>query len=254
MRFVVAPYKMGSASARHLITTLSEKVGYQVKKVDQEYEIQPGDWVINWGNGYFLARGLTAKSKLFNPRNKIALCVNKVDFFKTCRLDKKINLPDWTTHYKEALDWAGDKKLVYCREDVEGRDGRGIFIAERPSQVTACQLYTVGVPSDYEYRVHVFAHKPIFDLEKVHKHPTKEQNRIRSGSNDWHYHRDIEMPKECHEQATRVSQALGMDFCAVDILYDSKTRTATVLEANTAPELGPWTSAAYARQFISLTR
>lgn len=258
VRFVVAPYKMGSAGARNLITGLKEKLGYEPEKVDGDYYIKPGDWVINWGNGYFRGNthnGVTSRNhRIFNPREQIVLCVNKIDFFRCMQRNKKINIPDWTRSYDEALGWLQDKRTVYCRVDTEGRDGKGIVVAETPKQLVEAPLYTIGVPSTDEYRVHVFQHKPIFDLEKVHHHPTKEQNQVRSGKNGWNYHRDVVMPEACHEQAVLVSERLGMDFCAVDIVYDRRTRIATVLEANSAPELGPWTRAAYAKNFIALTK
>ena len=90
-------------------------------------------------------------------------------------------------------------------------------------------------------------------MVKYHENHTNTNNLVRSGSNGWHYSREVVIPEEAKDEAIKASRALGMDFCAVDMLYDSKTRVTTILEANSAPELGPWTSKAYAKEFIKLT-
>jgi len=168
--------------------------------------------------------------------------------------DTEVNLPPWTVSGTTAVSWAKAGKSVYCRGDLEGRDGRGIVIATNPTQVVHSDLYTTGIEADQEYRVHVFKHKPIFDLVKWHDNPSKKNQLIRTGGNGWQYSRDVVVPEAAKEQAVLTSRALQLDFCAVDLLYNTKTEKATVLEANSAPELGPWTSAAYAKELVALTK
>jgi hypothetical protein len=166
--------------------------------------------------------------------------------------DAGVSIPRWTESMEQAREWIRDGMSVYCRTDTEGRDGRGIVVANKLSEMVAARLYTLAVPSTEEFRVHVFQHRPIFDLVKHHHHPSKTDIQVRSGSNGWNYHRDVVVPPVVKELAVDVSRALGMDFCAVDLLYDARTRQAVALEANSAPELGPWTSAAYAAAFAKL--
>ena len=253
--FKICPYKPGSAGARHLKAALEKLVGYTVERVGADYELDDNVWVVNWGAGHYIgaARRGAKNVKVLNPARKIVSCINKIDFFQLVS-GTDVRIPRWTTRQRIAEQWAEEGKTVYCRQDVEGRDGSGIVVAAKPAQIVPSHLYTVGIPADDEYRIHVFQHKPIFDLIKVHHRPTKAQLQVRTGGNGWNFHRDVTAPAAVTKQAVLTSRSLGLDFGAVDILYDAGSDVATVLEANSAPELGPWTSAAYARELVALTK
>ena len=251
--FKLHSYNPKSAGARYLRRALAAKLGYEPEMVSPDYLIPSNIWVINWGDGSYRGeREERAKNtRVINPMHTILPCINKVDFF-SIMAEYAVNLPDWTTKRSTAERWCAAGETIYCRETAEGKDGVGIVIATRPSQIVAARLYTCAVPSTDEYRVHVFREKPIFDLLKWHENPTKQAQQIRTGSQGWEYTRDCRVPASGRKQAAIVAKALGVDFCAVDLLYDSKTDTSTVLEANSAPELGPWTSAAYATELVAL--
>ena len=251
--FKIYPYRPKSAGARNLSIALSERTGYDVERISSGYVIQSNEWIINWGSGYFDARPTPGASnvRVFNSKKAVCLCINKIDFFK--ELKDRVNLPNWTLNKNIALAWAASGALVYCRENIEGKDGDGILVVSKKADVVDCPLYTQGVEADKEYRVHLFGHVPIFDLEKYHPdNDTKTQ--VRSGKMGWHYTRDTVVPEKAKQQAIEVSKCLKMDFVAVDLLYNTKTKKATVLEANTAPELGPWTRVAYAKCFTRLLK
>lgn len=252
--FKIYPYKKGSAGARNLAQAMEKQLGYKVFRVDPEYIIQKNEWIINWGSGYFRVfpiRGGT-NIRVFNPKERVCLCVNKSDFFRA--VEATVNLPDYTHNYTTALGWVNNGHKVYCRTNEEGKDGDGIVVATTQSKLSegACHLYTKAVDANKEYRVHLFGHKPIFDLEKYHEDGSVKNQDVRSGKLGWHYTRETVVPDEAKAQAVACSRALKMDFVAVDLLYNTKTKKVTVLEANSAPELGPWTSAAYARCFAAL--
>ena len=251
--FKIQSYNAKSAGARYLRQALRKHLGYEPEMVPPDYVIPSNTWVINWGNGSYPGeRAERAKNtKVINPMNTILPCINKVDFFRVME-NCDVNLPDWTQRRSVAERWCSQGDTLYCRETAEGRDGQGIVIATRPSQLIAARLYTIAVPSTEEFRVHVFRNKPIFDLLKWHENPTKQAQQVRTGSQGWEYTRDCRVPASGHKQAVAVAKALGVDFCAVDLLYNAKTDVSTVLEANSAPELGPWTSAAYARELVAL--
>lgn len=250
--FKVAPYAQKSSGCFQLSKGIQEALGLEMppdRIFDNYYHIPKNEWVINWGNGNFRGSG---PGQLFNTGGSICLCVNKIDFFN--RMDKHgIVIPTWTTRSEEAQKWVKGGETVYCRTDIEGRDGRGIVVASRPTQFAEARLYTKAVPSTEEFRAHVFRGEVIFELEKWRQNTaTADQLAVRSGGNGWIYVRDTALPKVAKLLAEKVCVALDMDFCAVDILWNSKTRRATVLEANSAPELGPWTRKAYAKKFIEL--
>jgi len=112
--------------------------------------------------------------------------------------------------------------------------GRGFELFTEP-----CNLGTVPnkhylsfVPSDAEYRVHVF----LGEVIKVSRKKPLHDNAIdtcRSHANGWYFSKcDIErVPDQIKEQAVLAVQALSYDFGAVDILY-TRGGKATVLEVN----------------------
>lgn len=253
-KFVVVPYRLGSAGAKNLKLGLEKALGTEVRREDVDYVIKSDEWVINWGAGHYRAYKKTGATgtRVFNSADKICLCVNKIDFFRVMA-DAGVTIPAWTTYHSTAERWskAGDK--IYCRTDTEGRDGRGILVAKSEKELVQSPLYTKGIDANTEYRVHIFQHEPIFDLEKWHENSRTNQD-VRNGGNGWIYCRDTVVPVRAKQEAVKASKALGMDFCAIDILYNARTQVATVLEANSAPELGPWTRKAYAEKFIGLLR
>ena len=250
--FKIYPYKAGSAGARNLAVAMQKQLGYKVLRVEPDYVIQKNEWIINWGSGYFRVTPAPGGTniRVFNPKDRVCRCINKSDFFRA--VEETVNLPAHTDSYTTALRWINDGHKVYCRTNEEGKDGDGIVVVSTKSALVEAHLYTRAVDADKEYRVHVFGHKPIFDLEKYHEDGKVRNQDVRSGKLGWHYTRDTTVPEEARVQAVAVSKAIKMDFVAVDLLYNTKTNKATVLEANSAPELGPWTSAAYARCFAAL--
>jgi D-alanine-D-alanine ligase-like ATP-grasp enzyme len=63
---------------------------------------------------------------------------------------------------------------------------------------------------------------------------------------------DVKAPSSVEEQAVRAIKALGLDFGAVDIIWNDKQQKAYVLEVNTAPGLEGSTVDDYARGFRNL--
>ena len=251
--FLICPYKMGSASGRNLREILKEYLGYEIVRVSPEHVLHSNEWLINWGNGHLQGKtgSQTTNARVFNIGANVCLSINKIDFLRTMT-KAKIPTLKWTTSPTTALSLVETGDRLYCRHQVEGRDGRGIEVCENPNQLPVARLYTVGVPSTCEYRIHVFRGKPIFDLIKQNKTKTIENSIIRSGEFGWFYSRDCVAPDNVRDIASQTCDALGLDFCAVDILYNAKSKEATVLESNTAPELGPWTRKAYAKKFLAL--
>lgn len=252
-RFTICPWRLKSASARNLKEALAAALGYTPEIVDQDHYLVSNEWLINWGSGNF--RGLkktgATGTKIFNPAAKICQCVNKVDFLSAME-DAGVSTPAWTDSQREALRWLKQGNTVYCRTNTEGKDGDGIVVATKPSEMAAARLFTRGFQATEEYRAHVFRDEIIFELEKVHNKPTKENQLVRSGSNGWNYHRDITIPKVARQEILKAAKVLEMDFCAIDLLHSTKTGETVILEANSAPELGPWTSKAYAKKFVAL--
>jgi hypothetical protein len=241
------PYAAKSKSAKYLAAALSEKLGYKViRTVKQAAE---DDIVINWGSSHCSAK------KVLNPATLIPYSTNKIKFFEKCSKAEKTNIriPKWTTSPKVAAAWIADG-LVYGRGVINGHSGIGIILIDNPAKFQLCPLYTQAVPNTHEYRIHVFQHKPLFRIKKVHPHPTHEQQLVRNLHHGWKFVHVETAPVPVIEQACEVSKYLNLDFGAVDIIYNNTTETATVLEINTAPGIGPNTCTIYADAFVKFIK
>lgn len=228
----------------------------------------PDKTVINWGYGARLPAEV-AKCRIINKPEAIALSVNKLDALR--RFAGACRTPDWTTRQATAQDWLNSGHTVYCRHRLEGHEGEGIeIIAPRAANLTAggdlgilgtilagwingrpepnlglvphARLYTKFVTSTREYRVHVVGGEVV----AVHRKVSGVEEGIRNTANGWVFRRVSEYPRDVCTQAQSAVRALGLDFAAVDVLWDD--REAYVLETNTAPGIDEmdWTLRQYA--------
>ena len=241
-RLKVFPYKLGSASAKSLATSLG------VKRVRPSYDARRRDIIINWGN----STPPTFKS-LPNDLNKpdaIALACNKVMTFKKLKFEEFEHVPEWTTKLDVACEWAEEER-VYCRTTVTGHSGNGIVIADYRSDVVPAPLYTLATKHKHEYRVHVFQGKVIDVQQKKRKLGYDGPSTgIRNHSNGWIYARcDVNPPAVILEASVSAVDILGLDFGAVDIGYRERDDRAFVFEVNTAPGLVGTTLDKYTNTF-----
>jgi glutathione synthase/RimK-type ligase-like ATP-grasp enzyme len=105
-----------------------------------------------------------------------------------------------------------------------------------------------------EYRIHVGRRGIIAIQRKAIPNGTEPiDTRIRNHHNGYVFLRNnVQPPQQILEQATAATNALGLDFGAVDIIWNNHYQLATVLEVNTAPGLEGQTIEDYANYFINL--
>jgi hypothetical protein len=77
---------------------------------------------------------------------------------------------------------------------------------------------------------------------------------VRNHDNGFIYARNegVEPPHQVLEQAVLAVKAIGLDFGAVDIIYNEYNEVAIVLEINTAPGLTGSTLTGYAERFKAM--
>jgi glutathione synthase/RimK-type ligase-like ATP-grasp enzyme len=169
-------------------------------------------------------------------------------------LQDKCNIPEWTTHKgkvtKEGL-WVARTKLT-------GFGGEGIILFDPKEELPPdAPLYVQYKKKKKEFRVHVFKGEVIdITQKKKRKDFDGEINtKIRNYANGWVYCReDIEEPDDLRLQATLAVGALGLDFGAVDCIWNEKENKTYILEANTAPGMEGQTIEAYKNAILkSLT-
>lgn len=252
--FWVYPYSMKSLSSRYLGRALDALRVFP----DKNYRPEANHIIINWGNSHvprWDARRQQVSAMLLNHYAPIRLSINKIKSFEAMR-DAGVRVPRFTTVISEAREWTREtpSPVVVCRTIIDGQEGRGIVIAQRPEEVVQAPLYTKHVRHKHEFRVHVVADKVIDFAAKKKPNDGREvtDEFVRNHGNNWIFARNgIDLPEDCKVQAIAAVKALGLDFGAVDIAYRERENQAFVLEVNTAPgfDVGSTTLARYEQAF-----
>jgi glutathione synthase/RimK-type ligase-like ATP-grasp enzyme len=260
------PYKHGSNSATLLVAALNQALQLKrpVRKLftDERGTLvaQPGHIIINWGSSNAPDR-LSAATWINHPSN-VAYAGNKLRTFQIfadargaalAGGDAYVEFPEFTTSYEDACGWVNDGITVVCRTKLNGHSGAGIVLAAREEDVVRdCPLYVKYIKKAKEFRVHV-AFGEVIDVQAKRKRADYEGETdyaIRNHHTGWVYCREnIEEPTDLREQALRAIQTLGLDFGAVDIIYNQHYNKCYVLEVNTAPGLEGQTVTSYTQAF-----
>jgi hypothetical protein len=108
-------------------------------------------------------------------------------------------------------------------------------------------LYTQYVKKKKEFRVHVYNGKAIFVQEKRKRKNEPVGNQlIRSHRHGWVFCiKDIVEPDGLRVLGVNAVRACGLDFGAVDIIYNEHYNKMYVLEINSAPGIEGSTLEAY---------
>lgn len=250
MRFFVYPYKMESNSARMIADGLScNRI-----KSDTQVKFNSQDVIVNWGNTNHLD---TESGILLNTPACVAIATNKKYAFETFKKAGVSHVP-FSVHKFDAQDWSNEGRTVIARKTLTGHSGNGIEIIEPGTQdITDALLYTLYIPKKYEYRIHIFLGEVIDVQIKLRKTGAKEDPnyspKIRSHHHGWIFTRNTEItvPQEAIEQAIKAVGSLGLEFGAVDIIYNEKSNKVFVLEVNTAPGIEGETMFSYVCSFLS---
>lgn len=249
-------YKQGSKSAKALAQALG------IKRIRHYGHLIHPKRVINWGASFINAR-VNYQDVINNPV-AVAKASNKLETFKA--LYGKVPIPEWTDNANIANDlWLGDGHVVVARTKLNGHSGEGIEIYD-PKELKLSDdgvnfegfnfhapLYTKYIPKKHEYRIHVFHDDAFFVQRKARKKelPNEEVNwKVRNHANGFIYaHQDVEVSAKAKEIAVLAVKTLGLDFGAVDMIYNEKQDKYYVLEVNTACGLEGETLNRYVEKF-----
>lgn len=263
MDIALYPYKTGSESAKALAEALGIK---RIKSEGSKYKGSKNKLVINWGCSKMSEEA--EKSNVINKPEAVALASNKLSFFQTMReynanVDGTpafpcfVDLPEWTTSKKEAEQWIDEGCTIVCRTVLNGHSGQGIVIANNKEQLVNAPLYVIYVPKKQEYRLHVFMGK-VVDMQRKARNrevPDDKVNwMVRNHDNGFIFARNEEPIaginyNNLHQQAIVCVNACGLDFGAVDLIWNEKNRRCYILEINTAPGLSGETLIGYKKRF-----
>lgn len=234
-KLFVAPYKMGSASAKALSDALG---GKRIRPEGSRYRNRDNHVVINWGR----SEPFTGSERALNKPEAVRAASNKLSAFEILSSSSVADyLPPYTTDRSEAEEWIAEGKKVVCRTLLRANSGRGIVIAESVDQLVSAPLYVKYVPKRHEYRLHVFNGQVIDVQRKMRSRDVADEDvnwQVRNHSNGFIFGREgVELPQSMGHVCCETVEALGLDFGAVDLIYNERQDKYYVLEVNTAPGL-----------------
>lgn len=251
MRYRILPYKQGSTGAKALARMLG---GLVLKLENSKYKAKPEDLIINWGN-----TSKTFDVPYLNPSEKIKTATNKLNFFNNMKeTGYEALIPRYWTNRNEIPD---DAYPVICRTVLAGHSGDGIVLAGSQADLVDAPLYVEYVKKQDEYRIHVGCYvengepKPVVISQQRKARrlavPDEQVNwKIRNHANGFNFVRNgIDTPLAVIDTAIKAFMTTGLDFGAVDVIWNASQEKAYVLEVNTAPGLEGQTIADYAAFF-----
>lgn len=240
----IVPYARNSMSARDLANKLTEKLGYKVWR--GEPKLGRGITNINWGSN----RSLPGAVWVNAPELK-TLATNKINTFRALEANGVSHVP-YTTAKEVAKRWLAQGATVLART-AAGQGGSGIHVVNPGEELPTMSLYTQYVKKKKEFRVHVMNGSVIDVQEKRRRNGAGPGGQIvRSHDNGWVFcHQNIVEPERLRAEALAAVAALGLDFGAVDLIWNETRNTVYVLEVNTAPGMTPSTVELYANAIIA---
>jgi len=247
-RYRVLPYKQASQSAKALSSALG---GKRIKLENSEYVPKSQDVIVNWGNSQ---AGIDC-NQLLNHGAIVANASNKLTFFRT--MEGADWLPPFWTNQEDIKD---EDFPVVARTVLSGHSGVGIVVCESRSDLVPAPLYVKYINKKEEYRVHVGKYingdyeesvTTIALQQKKRRLDHEEPNwKIRNHANGFIYAReDVNPPASVLECAADCLLRSGLDFGAVDVIWNEHYQKAYVLEINTAPGLEGQTVDDYVKFF-----
>jgi hypothetical protein len=264
MTVLVLPYKKASESAKSLSVSLNCK---RMKLENSSIRDKEGLTIINWGNSTKDLSHLPS-AKVINKQDSVRLASNKLDFFSKIEEENKdafvsVNIPDWTTDPEVAKDWYTEGHDVVIRNTLQGHSGEGIDLIRYNLNDNAndviydAPLYTKYMKKRDEFRIHVMGGVPILVQRKgIRTSESPSTYQIRNTANGFIYLiSDVEPDSSVISQAINAVNVLGLDFGAVDVIWNEHKKLATVLEINTACGLkGDTTITRYKNGFEKLLK
>lgn len=212
-----------------------------------------GKAIINWGAGT-LPDQVAACEKIYNMPMAIRNASNKLKSFELFQ-EAGVTIPQFFTSKEEASEYLEQNRgsSIVARTVLAGHSGVGIVIANTVQEIPQAPLYTVYVKKQEEYRYHVFAGQVVDIQRKARKRDVPDDAvnwQVRNLDGGFIFAREgVVESAQAAEDSIKAVAALGLDFGAVDLVYNQREDKYYVLEVNSAPGLAGSTLDGYARRF-----
>lgn len=206
--------------------------------------------VINWGSSNLPDH--VAACQVINSPEAIRNASNKLKSFELFQ-EAGVFIPQFFKTKEEARGHIQQGGSIVCRTVLAGHSGIGIVMADTTDDLVDAPLYTAYVKKTQEYRYHVFMGKVVDIQRKARKAdvPDDQVNwKVRNLDGGFIFAREgVVENEQAAENAIMAVGALGLDFGAVDLIYNQREDKYYVLEVNTAPGLTGSTLDGYAKRF-----
>ena len=254
----IYPWHRASKGAKALMAALDIN---RIKREGSNFVGDKAKFVINWGSTELTAE--IKKSTVINEAPCVDKVANKLKFFKAIKEDKvnSPRVPEFTFDPQEALFLVKAGHEVIARTVLNGSSGKGILFYSDDviDQFLGAHLFTIYKKKKDEYRVHVLDGQ-VIDVQKKMLRKFDDQGnelevvnidkRIRTLSNGYIFGRNFDgCDQDVMRQAQKAVRFFGLDFGAVDVIWNDHEGKAYVLEINTAPGLEGETVELYADAF-----
>ena len=252
MSIFIAPHDIYSHGAKELAKALK---AVRIFPEKSRYKYRRGHVVINWGRSSI--PWYRREMNVFNRPENVSKAICKIDTFNALR-SGNVSVPDFSTSINDAKTWITQGFTVFCRTLTRASAGKGIVVAREAKDLVKAPLYVKYKKKKSEFRVAVIGGKVIdFTQKKRAKEGSETEspndNLIRSHEKGWVFCREsVTLPNGVANLAIQAVKVLGLDFGAVDIIYNEKEKQAYVLEVNTAMGLEGTSINRYGKAFTEL--
>lgn len=242
---LILPYKLGSESAK----ALAQELGFKRMRLEgSSVRDNINRTIINWGNSTTNLTHLPSTT-VINRSASVRKASHKGEFFQAiseynvANPENPVSIPDWTTKKSVAAMWYRHGHDVVCRAALQGHSGEGLSVVNYDDDVIASTaipaslLYTKYVKKRDEYRVHVMGDVAFFLQRKAipYGHRGEVDYQVRNHANGFVFTVENLDPEEpVLTEAIKAVNVLGLDFGAVDVIWNERRKEATVIEVNTA--------------------
>ncbi len=251
---MIYPFRDGLNSAK----VLSEALGVKrIKLSGSSFKGGEDKIVINWGA--FPLPLEVRKCMILNSPEAVALATDKLRFFK--EVYNSINVPDFTEDKDVAEGWVNEGIVVLSRETLVGHSAVGLVVLDGAGEWESynhsrSKLYVKYIPKKDEFRVHVVCGQVVDVRRKSLRSDFNKSHanwKVRNHANGFIFAKDgFEVPDEVVQESVKATMACGLDFGAVDVIWNNFQQKAFVLEINTAPGLEGSTVDSYANGFKAI--
>ena len=245
-------YNPNSEGASELCGALGIR---RIRHQNSNYIGNANKTVINWGASNLPAPVL--RSRILNPPVNVSLMSNKRSFFEAME-DTDCRVPEWTINIGAAHVWIMEGHTVCARAILNGHSANGLTIHQADlTPLPRVPLYTKYEKKKAEYRIH-FVGGQVIDIQRKIKRPDFAGTvnwHIRNHDNGFIFVRNgvrEALPQDVMVQAMHCIENCGLDFGAVDVIYNEQQDHAYILEVNSAPGLQGETTLNYANAFRRL--